>query len=96
MTFKDRTSEFNSVVQGVKQRGSAPSTVGGANTRKTQKQHEKSQFFVFASQIGRDITETAEKLDRLTKCKYRKRLVNLLSSAVTCNVGIISLKVLPT
>jgi len=74
MTFKDRTSEFNSVVQGVKQRGSAPSTVGGANTRKTQKQHEKSQFFVFASQIGRDITETAEKLDRLTKLAKRKSL----------------------
>lgn len=69
MTVKDRTSEFSSVVQSIKQSSAPPSTTGVKDTRKGKKGNEKSQFFIIAAQIGKDISETAEKLDRLTKCK---------------------------
>lgn len=75
MTFKERTSEFASIVQGVKQKkeGSLPSAIGRRNTT-AKKNAEKSQFFVRASQIGKDISETAEKLDRLQKLAKKRSL----------------------
>jgi len=79
MPMRERTSEFNSVVQSFKQRkDNVPSTIGGVNsTRKSKKTHEKSQFFIIAAQIGKDITETAEKLDRLSKLA-KKRLFSMI------------------
>jgi len=74
MTYKERTSEFNSIVQGIKQRKEGlPSSIGGRN-RPSKKAPEKTQFFVIASQIGKDIGETAEKLDRLSKLAKKKTL----------------------
>jgi len=75
MTFKERTSEFNSIVQGVKQRKDGlPSSVGTIRSTKPKKTTEKSQFFLIASQIGKDIGETAEKLERLSKLAKKKSL----------------------
>jgi len=76
MTFKDRTSEFTSVLQNVRQsKEGVSSAVGGINhSNRAKKGVNKSQFFVIAAQIGKDITETAEKLDRLTKLAKRKSL----------------------
>jgi len=76
MTFKERTSEFASIVQSVKQKkdGSLPSSVGVRRANPSKKMTEKSQFFVIASQIGKDISETAEKLDRLQKLAKKKSL----------------------
>jgi len=76
MTFKERTSEFASIVQNVKQKkdGSLPSSVGVRRNNPPKKLTEKSQFFVIASQIGKDISETAEKLDRLQKLAKKKSL----------------------
>jgi len=74
MTFKERTSEFNSIVQSAKQRKEGnPSSVGIRNN-KNKKTIEKSQFFQVAAQIGKDISETAEKLERLGKLARKKSL----------------------
>jgi len=75
MTFKERTSEFASIVQNVKQKkeGSLPSAIG-RRSNPPKKPSDKSQFFVIASQIGKDISETAEKLDRLQKLAKKKSL----------------------
>lgn len=74
MTFKERTSEFNSIVQSTKQRkDNIPSSIGGIRS-KPRKPSEKSQFFLIASQIGKDMSETAEKLDRLSKLAKKKSL----------------------
>jgi len=73
MTFKERTSEFNSLIQNVKQRKEGlTGSVGVRN--KSRKPNEKSQFFIVASQVGKDIAETAEKLERLSKLAKKKSL----------------------
>jgi len=76
MTCKERTSEFNSIVQSIKQKKEGiPSSVGvRSKISNKSKSQEKSQFFVIAAQIGKDIAETAEKLDRLSKLAKRKSL----------------------
>jgi len=74
MTFKERTSEFNSIVQSVKQSKEGISSSVGIRSTKSKKVSDKSQFFVIASQIGRDIGETAEKLERLARLAKKKSL----------------------
>eukprot|EP01114_Cavostelium_apophysatum_P012274 TRINITY_DN2726_c0_g1_i1.p1 TRINITY_DN2726_c0_g1~~TRINITY_DN2726_c0_g1_i1.p1 ORF type:complete len:301 (+),score=60.48 TRINITY_DN2726_c0_g1_i1:203-1105(+) len=73
MTFKERTSEFNSIVQNAKQRkDSIPSAIGIARSK--PRKNEKTQFFIIATQIGKDMGETAEKLDRLSKLAKKRTL----------------------
>jgi len=74
MTCKERTSEFNSIVQSIKQRKEGLPSSMGIKLNPRNKIHEKSQFFIIASQIGKDIGETAEKLDRLSKLAKKKSL----------------------
>jgi len=61
MTFNDRTQEFNSVAEAVRARQANPKLF------KNQKQHQRSQFMLTASQIGKSIFETSEKLNKLSK-----------------------------
>jgi syntaxin 5 len=62
MTFKDRTQEFNTVAESIRTKQSNSKS----HNWKTPK-HQKSQFMLTASQIGKDIFETSEKLGKLAK-----------------------------
>lgn len=64
MTFNDRTQEFNAVAEAVRARQANPKQF------KNQKQQQRSQFILTASQIGKSIFETSEKLNKLSKCIY--------------------------
>jgi len=72
---RDRTSEFSNLIHTLKQRkGNGTSTALVLKGKTDSKLQEKTQFTLIAGQIGRDITETAEKLDRLTKLAKKKSL----------------------
>jgi len=60
MTFTDRTHEFNSVAESIRTKKPHSHTP-------PSKQHQRSQFMFTASQIGKDISETSEKLKKLAK-----------------------------
>ncbi len=60
MTFKDRTQEFNSVAESIRSKQN-----GKSHWKATM--HPKSQFMLMAGQIGKDIAETSDKLNKLTK-----------------------------
>jgi len=76
MTLKDRTTEFNSVVENFRARKLAATNqprgsldYSGPNTSK-----RRTQFGLVAAQIIQNITETSEKLERLTKLARRNTL----------------------
>lgn len=66
---RDRTSEFQSVVKSLKSRQSN----GGVNHKaQNHALKTRSEFSTFAKRIGRDISKTYEKLEKLTLlCKKR-------------------------
>ncbi|ORZ24643.1 t-SNARE [Absidia repens] len=83
MTFKDRTNEFHSVVDRIRNRSqqasstlerrallSSPSQKSATPTH----HHPRSEFSLMASEISRNITSTASKLEKLTKLAKRKTL----------------------
>jgi len=63
--FTDRTQEFNSVAESLRSKQQANNPTKGAHF-KSQKQ-QRSQFITAASQIGKDIFETSEKLNKLAQ-----------------------------
>jgi len=65
MAFKDRTQEFNSVAENARTR-SLNAQVKAPSSRKGGK-NQRTQFAIAASQIGKDIFETSEKLNKLAK-----------------------------
>lgn len=79
MSFKDRTNEFHSMVDRIRSRNTAPSTLerrsllsspkfnSSSNNKKPH--HSRSEFSLMAGEISRNITNTAGKLEKLTKCK---------------------------
>jgi len=67
MTFKDRTGEFNSVAETARSRANII-------PKKPTIKHQKSQFMLAASQIGKDIFDASEKLTKLTKLAKKKSL----------------------
>jgi len=69
MTFKDRTVEFNSVAETVRSRSHASPV-----PKKSAKSIQKSQFMLAASQIGKEIFEASEKLNKLTKLAKKRSL----------------------
>lgn len=71
MTFKDRTVEFNSVAENLRH---AKKTKIVSSSRSLKQ--ERTQFTILASQISRDLRETTEKLDQLTKLAKSKSLFN--------------------
>jgi hypothetical protein len=79
MTFKDRTNEFHSVVDRIRNRSQhASSTLEKRALLSSPSQksatpsthhHPRSEFSLMASEISRNITSTASKLEKLTKRK---------------------------
>lgn len=77
MTLKDRTTEFNGVLELLRAKKNSssnklthtpPSTI--STPKRDTKLLPKSEFALIAGQIGKDIAETADKLEKLTKCMY--------------------------
>lgn len=79
MPVKDRTNEFRACVESIRNRSSAipnrgappkqrqPYQNGGAIVAKGK--GSKSEFARMAAGIGKDITSTTIKLDKLAQCK---------------------------
>ncbi|KAI8340704.1 integral membrane protein sed5 [Chlamydoabsidia padenii] len=84
MTFKDRTNEFHSVVDRIRNRSQQPySTLerrallpssSSHPSSKSNTHPPRSEFSLMASEISRNITSTASKLEKLTKLAKRKTL----------------------
>jgi hypothetical protein len=74
MTFRDRTSEFEALVERLQQRhdGSALERRSLLNNSSVghDKVKNKTEFSLIAAEIGRNIATTSAKLEKLTKCKY--------------------------
>ncbi|KAG2182045.1 hypothetical protein INT43_006971, partial [Umbelopsis isabellina] len=79
MTFRDRTSEFEALVERLQQRhdGSAlerRSLLNNSSVVAHDKVKNKTEFSVIAAEIGRNIAITSAKLEKLTKLAKRKTL----------------------
>ncbi|KAI9470987.1 MAG: t-SNARE [Benjaminiella poitrasii] len=84
--FKDRTNEFHSMCERIRSRSHTPTTVlekrallspepSDTNQSKSYKNnHARSEFSLMAAEISRQITNTAGKLEKLTKLAKRKTL----------------------
>lgn len=74
MTFRDRTSEFEALVERLQQRhdGSALERRSLLNNSSVgpEKVKNKTEFSLIAAEIGRNIATTSAKLEKLTKCKF--------------------------
>jgi len=66
MAFTDRTQEFNSVAESIRAKQ--------AKQFKHHPKQQKSQFTLTASQIGKEIYETSEKLTKLAKLAKKNSL----------------------
>lgn len=83
-TFKDRTNEFHAMCERIQSRNNTPTNVSERRAllssqdhslpslHKTNKKapHARSEFSMMAAEISRQITNTAAKLEKLTKCEY--------------------------
>ncbi|KAJ2964636.1 hypothetical protein NQZ79_g428 [Umbelopsis isabellina] len=78
MTFRDRTSEFEALVERLQQRhdGSALERRSLLNNSSVghEKVKNKTEFSLIAAEIGRNIATTSAKLEKLTKLAKRKTL----------------------
>ncbi|KAI8147010.1 t-SNARE [Fennellomyces sp. T-0311] len=82
MSFKDRTTEFHSMVDRIRSRSNAPTPMERRsllsspkfNTTSKRQPHSRSEFSMMAAEISRNITNTAGKLEKLTKLAKRKTL----------------------
>lgn len=83
-TFKDRTNEFHSLCERKRLRSSTPNNLlekrallsSSPELKHSKRGNPRSEFSLMAAEIGRQITNTASKLDKLTKCKKRKKKMN--------------------
>lgn len=81
-SFKDRTNEFHSMCERIRSRTNVPTSIlerrallsspepshsSSSNKKKTP--HARSEFSMMAAEISRQITNTAAKLEKLTRCK---------------------------
>ncbi|KAI8889018.1 t-SNARE [Backusella circina FSU 941] len=83
-SFRDRTQEFHSMCERMRQRSHAPSTIlerrallsSPEMPSSPQAKHKqtRSEFSMMAAEISRNITSTAGKLEKLTKLAKRKTL----------------------
>lgn len=74
-SFRDRTQEFESVVERLKKsRGSTSGLNGQSSSSKYEEQRSavalQSEFNRRASKIGFGIHQTSQKLSKLAKCEY--------------------------
>lgn len=94
-SFKDRTNEFHSMCERIRTRTHTPTSIlerrallspepsNASMTKKNSKKapHARSEFSVMAAEISRQITNTAGKLEKLTR---RKLLV--MKAATLCDI----------
>lgn len=81
-TFKDRTNEFHSLCERKRLRSSTPNNLlekrallsSSPELKHSKRGNPRSEFSLMAAEIGRQITNTASKLDKLTKLAKRKTL----------------------
>ncbi|KAK4509811.1 putative NADH-ubiquinone oxidoreductase 30.4 kDa subunit, mitochondrial [Mucor velutinosus] len=87
-SFRDRTNEFHSMCERIRTRTHTPTSIlerrallspepsNASITKKNSKKapHARSEFSVMAAEISRQITNTASKLEKLTKLAKRKTL----------------------
>lgn len=64
MTYLDRTLEFNNTAENVRIKQNVTKPVKRTPTQ------QKSQFTIAASKIGKELIDTSDKLQKLTKCTY--------------------------
>jgi len=69
MTIKDRTSEFNTIAENIRAK-----QANNKGQWKGNKKSQKSHFMLCSSQIGKDIFETTEKLNKLAKLAKKNSL----------------------
>jgi len=78
MTFRDRTSEFEALVERLQQRHDGSALERRALLNNSSAGHEriknKTEFSLIAAEIGRNISNTTAKLEKLTKLAKRKTL----------------------
>jgi hypothetical protein len=87
-SFKDRTNEFHSMCERIRTRAHAPTSIlerrallspepSNASITKNSKKspHARSEFSVMAAEISRQITNTAGKLEKLTRRKVLLLLI---------------------
>jgi syntaxin 5 len=82
-SFRDRTQEFHSMCERMRQRSHAPSSILERrallsspeipSSPQAKQRQARSEFSMMAAEISRNITSTAGKLEKLTKCKKIKR-----------------------
>jgi hypothetical protein len=81
-SFKDRTNEFHSMCGRIRIRANTPSSIlerrallsspepsQASLNNKKKTPHARSEFSMMAAEISRQITNTAAKLEKLTRCK---------------------------
>jgi syntaxin 5 len=83
-SFRDRTTEFHSMCERIRTRVNTPSSIlerrallsspepshASLNTKNNRKTpHARSEFSMMAAEISRQITNTAAKLEKLTRCR---------------------------
>ncbi|OAD02512.1 hypothetical protein MUCCIDRAFT_22487, partial [Mucor lusitanicus CBS 277.49] len=87
-SFRDRTNEFHSMCERIRTRTHTPTSIlerrallspepsNASITKKNSKKapHARSEFSVMAAEISRQITNTAGKLEKLTRLAKRKTL----------------------
>ncbi|KAI8369923.1 putative syntaxin [Blakeslea trispora] len=82
MSFRDRTNEFHALCERLRSRSQTPTSLlerrallTPDNTTKAKKPtHARSEFSMMAAEISRQITNTASKLEKLTRLAKRKTL----------------------
>jgi len=75
MPVTDRSKEFRACVESMRSRSSIPERDGQSKQRQlTTQKHSKSEFARMASSIGKDLSSTTAKLDKLAQLAKRKTL----------------------
>lgn len=67
----DRTNEFQTIVENLRRKKQP------APPRPPRTARNKSQFSLIAAQIGKQIADTSEKLEKLSKCMVILTRINL-------------------
>jgi hypothetical protein len=68
----DRTNEFQTIVENLRRKKQS------APPRPPRTARSKSQFSIIAAQIGKQIADTSEKLEKLSKCMVTLIRINLI------------------
>lgn len=82
-SFRDRTNEFHSMCERIQSRTHTPTSIlerrallspepSNASIKTKKSPHARSEFSMMAAEISKQITNTAGKLEKLTRCRKTK------------------------